>query len=295
MRPWPGLLSLISDPSFTRAYSRMIYFRSCAVARTQSRLLDLSLNVERCIYYSRVNMKAVRTDRSSRCSILPFSFLISLFILHAQPLALNPPPLSLTTPTNLTDVRSYHHCVSDPTWNPWNLEIAPSCEDAVVALSDDISIWGFHPGTFVYRPGARSTASFPGGRSSLPIPKRYVSGPCVVAIVMMKMFERSSIGQFPGLPDSVIGKWRSRDTSTWKALIQPAEYVRATCDNGCGYAVLGRDLGIGVAIWGTGSKWDRYARGIGSLSEGDEVMPVLEIANPSVVGVGNESVVEALR
>ena len=240
-------------------------------------------------------MKAVRTARSSPCSILSFSFLISLFILHAQPLALTPPLLSLTTPANLTDLRSYGHCVSDPTWNPRHLEIAPSCEDALVALSDDISIWGHHPGTFVYRPGARSTASFPGTRSSLPIPKRYVSGHCAVAIVMMKMFELSSIGQFPGLPDSVIGKWRSRDMSTWKALIKPAEYVRATCENGCGYAVLGKDLGIGVAIWRTGSKWDRYARDIGLLNEGGGVMPVLEIANTSVVGVANGSVVEALR
>ena len=111
----------------------------------------------------------------------------------------------------------------------------------------------------------------------------------------MKMFERSSIGQFPGLPDSVIGKWRSRDSSTWKDLIEPAEYVRATCNNGCGFAVLGRELAIGVAIWRTGSKWDRYAQDIRSLSDVGDVTPVLEIANTSVVGMGHGSVVEALR
>ena len=244
-------------------------------------------------------MKVVCTKSRSSfpcCSIplLP-SFLISFFLVfHAQSLTL-PSSLSLTTPTNLTKLWSYHHCVSDPTWNPPNLEIAPSCENALVELKDDISRWGPHPGTFVYRPGARSTATFPGAGSPLIIPKRYVYGDCVVAIVMMKMFERSSIGQFPGLPDSVVGKWKSRDSSTWDALITPAEYVRATCENGCGFAVLGRELAIGVAIWRTGSIWDRYARDIGSLSDVGDVTPVLEIANTSIVGVGHASVVEALR
>ena len=229
-------------------------------------------------------MKGVRTSRSSACAIL--LFLISLFILHTQPLALTP-FLSLTVPTNLTDLWSYRHCVSDPTWNPRGLHIASSCENALVALSDDSSTWGLHPGTFTYQPGGGSTAYFPGARSLLTLPKRYVNGDCVVAIVMMKMFEGSSIGQFPGLPGSLIGKWRTRDTSFWKDLIEPAEYVRATCGNGCGYAILGREFGIGIAIWGIGSKWDRYARDLSSLSEAGEVRPVLEIGNTSIVGVGN--------
>ena len=215
---------------------------------------------------------------------------MSLFIHHIQSLALTP-SLSLTVPTKPW---SYRHCVSDPNWNPRALHIASSCENALVALSDDSSTWGLHPGTFTYKPGGGSTAYFPGAPSLLTLPKRYVSGDCVIAIVMMKMFERSSIGQFPGLPDSVIGKWRNKDTSTRKDLIEPAEYVRATCENGCGYAVLGRDFGIGIAIWGTGSKWDRYAREMSFLSElGDRL--VLDIGNSSVVGLGNGSVLEALR
>ena len=237
-------------------------------------------------------MNAVRTGRPSPCAII--SLVINLFILQTQSLALTP-PLSLTVPTNITDLWSYRHCVDDPTWNPRFAHIASSCENALVALWDDSSTWGRHPGTFIYSPGGRSTAAFPGARSLLTLPKRYVSGDCAVAIVMMKMFERSSIGQFPGLPDSVIGKWRSRDTSTWKDLLEPSEYVRATCANGCGYAVLGKDFGIGVAIWGKGSKWDRYARDIASLGEIGEVIPRLEIGNSSVVGVGNGSVLEALR
>ena len=202
------------------------------------------------------------------------------------------PSFSLTVPANLTDRWSYHHCVSDPAWNPQIHHIASSCENALVALSDDSSTWGLHPGTFLYNPGGRSTAYFPGAHSVLTLPKRYVSAECVVAIVMMKMFE--GIGQFPGLPDSLIGKWPNKDTSTWKALIEPAEYVRATCGNGCGYAVLGKDFGIAIAIWGTGSKWDRYARRISLLSEvGDG--PLLNIGNNSVVGLGNDSHLEALR
>ena len=297
--------------SAARTYSRprdKIYFRcnvvwcvlSDAIPIACRNLFSRSRDDALVIFPKSNNMEVVRTKKSRSAShhcpvplLLP-SFLISfIFVLHVQSLTL-PSSLSLTVPTNLTQLWSYHHCVSDPTWNPPNLEIAPSCENALVELSDDASTWGPHPGTFVYRPGARSTAIFPGA-GSLTIPKRYVYGDCVVAVVMMKMFERSSIGQFPGLPDSVVGKWKSRDSSTWKALIEPAAYVRATCENGCGYTVLGRELAIGVAIWRTGSKWDRYAQDIGSLSDAGDGTPALELANTSAVGVGNGSVVQALR
>ena len=162
-------------------------------------------------------MHETRTSKSSPRAIL--SLLISLFTLHTQ-------SLSLTSPTNLTDVWSYRHCVSDPSWNPQGLYIASSCENALVALSDDSLTWGLHPGTFVYKSDGRSTAFFPGAPSLLTLPKRYVNGDCVVAIVMMKMFERSSVGQFPGLPDSLIGKWRTRDTIFWKDLVRtsPTRY-----------------------------------------------------------------------
>ena len=110
---------------------------------------------------------------------------------------------------------------------------------------------------------------------------------------MMKMFERSIIGQFPGLPDSVVGKWRSKDTTTWKALAEPAEYVRATCRNGCGFAVTGKELAIGVAIWYNGSTWDTFTREV--LAARHEVKPVLDVADSSVPSMSNGSVVEALR
>lgn len=237
-------------------------------------------------------MRSAQISGYSLCTIL--SILVSICIPHSQSLILAP-SLSLTVPTNITDPWAYRHCVSDPTWNPQTWHIASSCETALVALSDDSSTWGPHPGTFTYQSGGRSTAHFPGAPSLLTLPKRYVSGDCVVAIVMMKMFERSSIGQFPGLPDSVIGKWRTRDTSTWKNMIEPAEYVRATCDNGCGYAVLGRGFGIGIAIWGLGSSWDRYARDIASLSEDGEVDTVLRLGNNSGVGVVSGSVLDFMK
>ena len=241
----------------------------------------------RCIHCSRIRMSVICQSDSP----ILYSILISLFllVLHTHALALTP-TLSLTHPTNRTAVSwSYRHCVTDPSWNPQGTEIAPSCENALGALSDDLATWGLQTGTFTYRRNARSTASFPGIPRPLTLPKRYVSGDCVVAVVMMKMFEESTIGQFPGLPDSVIGKWWSQDTSTWKALIEPAEYVRATCDNGCGYTVLGKHFGIGVTSWGTGSPWDRYASRIGSLSE---LVPELKFANTSVGGLDNRSVAE---
>ena len=238
-------------------------------------------------------MKTGRTSKSAPCTI--FSVLISFFFFLRTESRAFAPSLSLTVPTNLTSLWAYRHCVSDPSWNPQGLFIASSCENALVALWDDASTWGLHPGTFTYNPGGRSTAYFPGASSPITLPKRYVSGNCVVAIVMMKMFERSRVGQFPGLPDSLIGKWRYRDTSTSNALVEPAEYVRATCENGCGYAILGREFGIGVVTWGTGSKWDWYVRDLSLLSETDTVLPGLGVGNTSVVGLGNGSILETLR
>lgn len=117
----------------------------------------------------------------------------------------------------------------------------------------------------------------------------------MIAIVMMKMFEQSSIGQFPGLPDSLIGKWRTRDTTFGKNVVEQAAYVRATCENGCGYVVLGAEFGIGISIWGLGSKWDRFAQDLSSLNEKGKVIPVLEIGNNSFTGAGNRSVLEAVH
>ena len=264
-------------------YFRVIYFRTCSGLRVQT--------WDCCNFIPKPNMRSSRVSGYSDYTIL--SILVSICVLHAHCRVLTP-SLSLTVPTNLTKHWAYRHCVSDPTWNPQTRHIASSCESALVALVDDSSTWGRHTGVFRYQPGGRSTADFPGAPSILTLPRRYVSGDCVVAIVMMKMFERSSIGQFPGLPDSVIGKWRARDTSTWKEMIEPAEYVRATCDNGCGYAVLGKDFGIGIAIWAFGSSWDRYARDIASLSEDGEVDTVLRLGNSSVAGVVSGSVLETL-
>ena len=237
-------------------------------------------------------MKAGRTTKSFSGAIL--TSLISLFIAQTQSLAFTP-SLSLTVPTNLTGLWPHRHCVSNPTWNPPALHIASSCENALVSLSDDASTYGLHPGTFTYNPGGRSTADFPGAPSPLILPKRYVSGECVVAIVMMKMFERSSTGQFPGLPDRLIGRWPPRDTSTWNDLLEPVEYVRATCQNGCGYVVLGRVNAIGLAIWRRGSQWDQYARDISSLGEAGDIRPVSGIGNTSIDNLGNGSVLEVLR
>ena len=68
--------------------------------------------------------------------------------------------------------------------------------------------------------------------------------------------------------------------------------MRATCENGCGYAVTGRDHGIGVAVWGLGSIWDRYAKEIVSLSEGGGL---LRVGNNSVGEVDNGGLLEVER
>ena len=54
--------------------------------------------------------------------------------------------------------------------------------------------------------------------------------------------------------------WPQTEFATWRDLLTPIDYVRATCTNGCGYAVVGEGLGVGVVSWGLNSKWDRFAR-----------------------------------
>ena len=79
----------------------------------------------------------------------------------------------------------------------------------------------------------------------------------------MKMFEASSSIKFPEAPPGPPGaKWAASDRASWQDIIRPADYVRATCPNGVGYGILGRELGVGVMIWGVDTVWDRFIRAL---------------------------------
>ena len=178
-------------------------------------------------------------------------------------------PLSLQIPTNFSTTPPngpIRHCVADPTWSKSHHNIAPSCESALLALTDDKQNYGSSPGIFTFSNG-RSWAKFPDIGKSLTLPKRYQSKQCVVAVVMVKMFENAGL-HFPELSD---GKsWPYVDEVMWEDFIEPASYVRATCGNGVGYAVVGREMGVAVVILESESKWDRYIQGLrGAEGEGD--------------------------
>lgn len=145
--------------------------------------------------------------------------------------------------------------------------MAPECENALMAFADDASTWGPNLGTFSYNEGS-SSARFQGVGKTLEIPKRYVSDHCVVAVVMMKLFEGKPEWQFPDLlkPRS---PWPEEDETTWVDMVQKMAYVRSTCRNGCGYALVGKHAGIGLVTWATNSKWDEYIQGM-NMDDGED-------------------------
>ena len=153
---------------------------------------------------------------------------------------------------------SHKHCVRVSGWNPPDKELAPSCEVALNAFADDGLVWGPNTGTFTYSNG-QGMARFPGSGKFLRLPKRFVYGGCVVAVVMMKFFEGKPQWQFPDLSDPT-GGWSSEDRVTWVDMVEQIEYVRSTCVNGCGYAILGQESSIGVTTWATNCKWDKYVK-----------------------------------
>lgn len=198
-----------------------------------------------------------------------------LLVLPSTAIALNLPqalsinsnltdPITLSTITNLTG-HSIRNCVDDPTWNPPSLLISPDCENALLQLEDEGEGVSPRPGKFLYNNGD-SIAIFPYSRPSasgyykeIRLPRRYVSGQCVVAVVMMKMFEDQGI-KVPGLP---VGKWPVNEEVTWKELVDGGSYVRSTCANGCGYGTVGASDGVLVVVWKLGSWWDQLTWGMG--------------------------------
>jgi len=184
---------------------------------------------------------------------------LTLLLLHTTTTA-TALTLPLHPPTNISSPfpPPIRHCVADPTWSQYHHNIAPSCETALQSLLDDQSTYGPEPGTFISTP-ARSWASFPSVPHSLSLPIRYQSGQCVVAVVMVKMLVDRGV-RFPELPRG--RSWPYADMVGWGELGVEGGYVRATCGNGVGYAVVGREGGVAVVVVETGSWWDRCLGGL---------------------------------
>ncbi|KAL9040740.1 MAG: hypothetical protein Q9214_004364 [Letrouitia sp. 1 TL-2023] len=161
-------------------------------------------------------------------------------------------------------------CVLRRPWNP-PLEIAQDCEEAFVALEDDGHIYGGSPGLFDWDSG-NSMARFPASAHTLFIPKRYVRGQCVIALVMMKLYEEHSPHyDFPGISGARLpGPFPTQERVSWLDIQHGAGYVRATCDNACGYALVGRERGVGVAIWKKDNLWDSFTRQNGLAENGTD-------------------------
>lgn len=200
--------------------------------------------------------------------MLPFQAVLMRYIVLSV-LALLPHAQSLNLPTLLNETIpqpftksdwSFRHCVTNQTWNPGDLEIAPDCENALIEFADDVAVWGPNTGTFTYNDGS-PFARFPGVGKTLVLPKRYVSNRCVVAVAMMKLFQDKPEWKFPNVltPPS---SWPEEDQISWKDMVQNLAYVRSACPNGCGYTIAGRNAGIGLVTWGTNSKWDQFVMGM---------------------------------
>lgn len=74
---------------------------------------------------------------------------------------------------------------------------------------------------------------------------------------------RHQYQQWPHLPDPFAkSRWASNDLASVDDIYREADYVRSTCPNGMGWAVLGARASVGVALWQVGSIWDEYVESI---------------------------------
>ena len=210
-------------------------------------------------------MKCRRTTCPKRFFVASILFFLPCFDTLILPITLNQTETTLLQPSFIAS--SGHggpirRCVADPSWSKFHHDIAPSCERALLALADDKSTYGSSPGIFTYVNG-HSQVRFPETGKTLMLPKRYESQMCVVAVVMLKMFEDAPIR----IPDLPARRWSYVDYAKWEDLIEPADYVRATCGNGVGFAIVGSTQAVGVLILEAESVWDDIIKNLPSEAE----------------------------
>ena len=169
-------------------------------------------------------------------------------------------PATSVQTVNFTAENAYTMtCVNEKHWNPKE-HLSTGCEEALVRLEDDSNIFGDTEGLFSFNSG-HSVARFPGAFHSLWLPKRYADRDCVIAIMMMKLWEETKpTYKFPGISSLRPSSWPDIDRASWRDIREAAGYIRSTCPNSCGYALVGRGKGIAITIWLRGNFWDKFVQ-----------------------------------
>jgi hypothetical protein len=144
------------------------------------------------------------------------------------------------------------HCVGEDSWISPDHSTLNDCGEAVDRLY--LTDYGRSLGRnfqFV----AANTPPHPRFPHTASTPRRYTIGTCTVAVVMLTDFPSSQ--PFPGKPPAPYPQW---DIASFQKVWAAAVRILRACVMGHtygGYEIIGRDDGIGVFIWSTGSETDR--------------------------------------
>lgn len=180
------------------------------------------------------------------------SIIVQFLCYLARAIPLN--PKAHLTPTNLT-YNDHAHCINTEDW-AGDGYVDAHCAAAIANLyHSDVFEHSSTPFEFL-APGARSVYGIP----AVWTPRRYTVGTCTVMIAMRVTFPYKMLpGEQPRRPYG----WS--DVSNFARLLSVAKEIEFQClraDQSLGWAMDG-DLnhGIGVFIWSTRSRMNRFVRG----------------------------------
>ena len=92
--------------------------------------------------------------------------------------------------------------------------------------------------------------------SIIRTPKRYISGTCTIAIVMLDFFAQAGI-TLPDQTQHIVTP--KSDISNWQVIFAGATRIEKNCgeDSAMGWQTGGSEAGIGIFMWATGSGMDK--------------------------------------
>lgn len=197
-------------------------------------------------------MMPLERQRSCCLSILVlFVFLFpSVSGTPASPIT---PPLPLVWNSTVVEPNPLRiHCVGEKAWIGLDPSALDNCGDAVDRLY--LTDYGrYMSRNFQFL--ATNTPPDPRFPHTARTPRRYTIGTCTVAVIMLRDYPLSQ--PMPGKPP---GPYPQFDISTFRKIWESASRILTACaldHRYGGYEIIGRDDGMGIFMWKTGSETDR--------------------------------------